>query len=280
MTDETPKKGPYADDPAKGPRRAELAKGDPAETPPAAETPTTPGEKAPTTPGGKKPCEVCGKKVKRMSQHMRRAHGQYQRGPRSGSKRSRSSSKRENIATVGSGLWRLLGVGATQGGNVALGRTLQLQAPNAGPTIDRIAKRVPFLDRLLQPFARVSDDAGAVGGLFGLPAAVLAVQSNPNPLTVQLVRGAFASQLPSIVEALKDAREAEQKMEADLAELAPMLDLPEGQPVDLDVVLTWVFGVDLGEAVDQAQADAAGGSPGPAGDGQQVGEGVGSVTSP
>lgn len=143
------------------------------------------------------------------------------------------------------------------GPNVAVGRTLTLQAPIMANKADEMVKGT-VVDRVIQPAAKLFDAGEDAFGIAGWPALVWAWQQFPYARTAlkPALEAAVLVNLEELAPALKKAKERRAKLAATITELAPELGIPshdaDGQPVDIvAAVLGNIFaGVETGVAGD------------------------------
>ena len=176
----------------------------------------------------------------RLARHLRSAHNAdapkdtgRERRPRTG------AGKRVSVADLGTLLWKGLGSLATRTGNDAAGRMFTIQAVAAGPALDKAVKGT-FVDRILQPLARMNENASEFGSLVAGPVTAQAFVNNPNPLTQALFVASLEASLPVIARSLKDVKKKQERLEADLSELGPVFGKPPGETVSLEEIATWI----------------------------------------
>lgn len=108
------------------------------------------------------------------------------------------------------------------GKDVPVGRVLQIQAPIAGPQIDRLIMG-SWIDKLLQPIVKIQGTAEGLGALVMLPLLVGAYERNPQlaavPVFEQIMRASIKSTLTELAPTLKEQQKERQKEAKALADL-------------------------------------------------------------
>lgn len=108
------------------------------------------------------------------------------------------------------------------GRDVPVGRVLQIQAPIAGPQIDRLIMG-SWIDKLLQPIVKMQGTAEGIGSLIMLPLLVGAYERNPQlaavPVFEQIMRASIKTTLTDLAPTLKEQQRERQKEAKALAEL-------------------------------------------------------------
>lgn len=157
----------------------------------------------------------------------------YESPKATGEKRPKRQAARADAGTVLGLAWASVGgLLMRSGADVPVGRVMQFQAPVAGDVLDRLIART-WVDRIVQPIARKSDDVEALGALFALPALVALMERNEEAAVALdgTLRAVISANLDAMAPAVKKAREKERKHAKAVEELN--LGLPAGaDPVE------------------------------------------------
>lgn len=147
---------------------------------------------------------------------------------------------RANLSELGETLAEFAAFAATARGLVPLGRSITLVSGAAGEALEDGVKGT-FVDRLIQPLARMGDRGKEIVGVLGLPFATQAYCSTPNPVTEKTFIGALTASLPAIVKDLKKKKKAQERMEADLSEAAELFGFEPGTRISIEDVARWIL---------------------------------------
>lgn len=125
------------------------------------------------------------------------------------------------------------------GADVPVGRTLQFQQDMAGDVLDRLIART-WVDRIIQPLARKTDDVEALGALLALPALVAVIERSDEAAVAMapVLREAVKANLAAMAPAIKRRKDQEKKYARAVEDLN--LGLPPGAD-PIDSVLAAIF---------------------------------------
>lgn len=126
------------------------------------------------------------------------------------------------------------GIAMRSGRHQPLGRFLMWQAPAAGEMLDQAIAGSIVDKKLLQPAVKTRGRLDQVLAVFGPPALILAIESNPEraPQLIPLLKSAIRNSLPTLLPAMKKAQAREEKVNKAVSEMFGD-DFPPGvDPVD------------------------------------------------
>lgn len=127
------------------------------------------------------------------------------------------------------------------GKDIAVGRTLQFQAPLAGNKWDEIIANT-WADRIIQPFVRKADFMETVWSLVAMPVLVGLYERRPEtaPVMEPMLREVIMANLESMVPVLRDKMKQQRKTARAVADLNDVLHIDKDtDPVD--AVLSSIF---------------------------------------
>lgn len=164
---------------------------------------------------------------------------------------------RRRFTTEGifAGAWslgaRLVGVNEQL---IPMAKVMSLQAPVAGVIIDDAVKGTA-LDRLVQPFARMSEKGTEISALLGPPLLVAMIAQRPELYSVlyQPLYSSLVAWVKLAAPALKRKRAEMEKLASEMTELGAELGVEEGG----DFIHAWIEGFFAAVPAGQATADAA-----------------------
>lgn len=159
---------------------------------------------------------------------------------------------RKNLAELGTSMWRGAAWLTARADKMAASRMFGLLAPAAGPAVDRAVKGTIF-DRLLQPIARAGDQGKDALILIGAPLTAQAFLETPNVFTQAAFVGSLEASLPIIVKTAKDAKRRQEKMEADLSDMADVFGKQPGEKVTTREVALWILNGSVTEPVPEPE---------------------------
>jgi hypothetical protein len=115
-----------------------------------------------------------------------------------------------------------------------VGRCFQFEAPLAGKMIDQTIAGT-FIDRLLQPLFRKSDDIEGLGAIFGLPILIGIYERKPElgPLLEGPIREVVASSMDQVAPLMRKETAKRRRTARSLTDISDAFNLPRGaDPVD------------------------------------------------
>lgn len=115
-----------------------------------------------------------------------------------------------------------------------VGNVLRLQSPLAGRKIDE-AIAGTFIDRILQPIFRKSDDLEGIGVIIALPVMVAMYERNPGmaPVLEPAMRDVLASTLEQVAPLMRAEKTKLRRTARSLADINDAFNIPRGaDPID------------------------------------------------
>lgn len=149
---------------------------------------------------------------------------------------------RANAADFFSLLYGLTGTYLERTGkDIAVGRTLQFQAPLAGNKWDEIIANT-WADRIIQPFVRKAEFMETMWSLVAMPVLVGLYERRPEtaPMMEPMLREVIMNNLESMVPVLRDKMKQERKTARAVADLNDVLHIDKGDD-PVDAVLASIF---------------------------------------
>ena len=140
-----------------------------------------------------------------------------------------------------------------------VGRCLQLESPLAGKQIDE-AIAGTFIDRLLQPLFRKSDDIEGLGAVLGLPILVGIYERRPEmaPVLEPMLYEVVGTMMEQVAPLMKKDAAKKRRTARSLADLNEAFNIPPGEK---DPVAAVLGGYIFQDYVQEGEENAGGNEP-------------------
>jgi len=208
---------------------------------------------------GSRDCPECGKvfnppmAAARLGQHRKKDHGvapagkglteekaPQEKGAQGDGKKEPTPKGRQNLSTLGEYIFEGLSWVSAKTGRMAASRMYRIHSAAFGPALEKSAKGT-FLDKILQPAARLANQSPETAALVMGPITAEAFLASPSPLTQGAFVAAVSGSVPAVIRAGKTKLREQAKLEADLSAFAQSFGKAEGERVTLEEYANFIL---------------------------------------